>query len=165
MFDKYGEFDSAEEINMAAAGQLEQGDTNAIREIAKENGLDPEDAEDYIDGAVTELCNPLMAAYGKIKVESEELEPKEIVEDWINYIRKRCTENEDMARAVRRKRKTVEGCIAELLKWSFKNAYDVDSKIVKASGISASKVRMGIPGMATAYKLIDKYYLEGGASK
>ena len=160
MFDKYGEFDSAEEINKAAAGQLEQGDVEAIKEIAEENGLDPEDAEDYIDGIVEELCNPLMAAFGKIKIESEELKPKEIICDWIDYIRRRCTESEDMAKAVRKKGKTLEGCIAELLKWSFKNAYSVDSKIVKAAGVSAS-VKMGIPGMATAYKLIDKYYLGG----
>ncbi len=164
MFDKYGEFNSADEINKAAAGQLAQGDTDAIIEIAAENGLDPEDAQDYIDGVATELCNPLMAAYGKIKVESEQLKPQEIVEDWINYIKMKCTENENMAIAVRRKGKTVEGCIASLLKWSFSHAYNVDNKIVKASGIRASNVKMGIPGMATAYRLIDEYYL-GGAAK
>lgn len=59
MFDTFGEFDSAEEINKAAAGQLAQGDTQAIRDIARENGLDSADAEDYIAGDVTELCNPL----------------------------------------------------------------------------------------------------------
>lgn len=65
MFEVFGEFDSAEEINKAAAGQLAQGDTQAIRDIARENGLDLADAEDYIDGEVSELCNPLMAALGK----------------------------------------------------------------------------------------------------
>ena len=30
MFDTFGEFDSAEDINKAAAGQLAQGDTQAI---------------------------------------------------------------------------------------------------------------------------------------
>lgn len=160
MFDIYGEFDSAEEINKAAEGQLKQGDYEAIKEIAKENGLDTEDAEDYIEGCVQELCNPLMAAFGKIKIESEELEPKEIVCDWIEYIRKKCTESEEMAEAVRKKGKTLEGCIAELLKWSFKNSYYIDEKIKKAAGISSS-VKMGIPGMATAYGLIEKYYLGG----
>ena len=48
MFDTFGEFDSAEEINKAAAGQLAQGDTQAIKDIARENGLDPADAEDYL---------------------------------------------------------------------------------------------------------------------
>ena len=63
MFDKFGEFDSAEEINEAAAAQLEEGDIEAVYAIARENGIDREDAEDFIDGAVPELANPLMAAY------------------------------------------------------------------------------------------------------
>ena len=40
MFEKYGEFDSAEEINEAVKAQLEEGDTDAILEIAMENGID-----------------------------------------------------------------------------------------------------------------------------
>ena len=108
MFEVFGEFDSAEEINKAAAAQLEHGDTQAIRYIARENGLDPLDAEDYIDGEVSELCNPLMAALGKIKVEEDELKPVEIVEDWVNYIKAQATEHPDMAVAVRRKGKTIK---------------------------------------------------------
>lgn len=160
MFDIFGEFNSAEEINKAAAGQLEQGDLEAVKEIARENGLDPEDAEDYINGCVQELCNPLMAAFGKIKVEADELKPKELILDWISYIRKRCTESDDMAIAVRKKGKTLKGCIAKLLLWSFKNSYSVDEDIVKAAGVNAS-VKMGIPGMATAYTIIDEYYMGG----
>ena len=146
MFEVFGEFDSAEEINKAAAAQLAQGDTQAIRDIARENGLDPADAEDYIDGEVSELCNPLMAV--------------EIVQDWINYIKAQVTEHPDMAVAVRRKGKTIKGCIAELLKWSFKNCYPVDKDIVKAAGVGAS-VKMGIPGMGRAYEIIKAYYLGG----
>lgn len=158
MFDKFGEFNSAEEINKAAAGQLAQADTEAIREIARENGLDPQDAEEYITGEVPELCNSLMAALGKIKVEEAELKPVEIVQDWINYIKTQVTEHPDMAIAVRRKGKTIKGCIAELLKWSFKNCYPVDKDIVKAAGVGAS-VKMGIPGMGRAYEIIKAYYL------
>ena len=44
MFDKFGEFDSAEEINRAAAAQLAEGDTEAVMAIALENGLDKDDA-------------------------------------------------------------------------------------------------------------------------
>lgn len=35
MFDKFGEFDSAEEINRAAAAQLKEGDLDAIKTIAE----------------------------------------------------------------------------------------------------------------------------------
>ena len=52
MYKKFGEFDSWEEINRAARAQLEEGDLDAIKEIAKENGLDPEDVEDFCTGAI-----------------------------------------------------------------------------------------------------------------
>ena len=58
MFEKFGEFDSCEEINRAAKAQLEEGDLEAIRTIAEENGLDPEDAEDFCTGAIEELTTP-----------------------------------------------------------------------------------------------------------
>lgn len=47
MFDKFGEFDSAEELNKAAEGLKEEGDKESLIELAKENGIDPEDTEDY----------------------------------------------------------------------------------------------------------------------
>ena len=52
MFDKFGEFDSSEEINKAAAGLLREGDRESIVILAKENGIDKADAEDYIDGVL-----------------------------------------------------------------------------------------------------------------
>ena len=58
MFEKFGEFDSCEEINRAAKAQLEEGDLEAIRTITEENGLDPEDAEDFCTGAIEELTTP-----------------------------------------------------------------------------------------------------------
>ena len=50
MFEKFGEFHSAAELNEAAAGFLEEGDRESIFALAQENGLDREDAEDYIEG-------------------------------------------------------------------------------------------------------------------
>ena len=104
LFEKFGEFDSAEELNRAAAAQLAEGDIDAIYGIAEENGIDREDAEDYIDGAAPELCSVLSAALGKLKVESAELKPAEIMEDWLSYIMIRCGESMDMAAAVRKVR-------------------------------------------------------------
>lgn len=159
MFEKFGEFDSAEEINRAAAAQLKEGDEEAIFAIAKENGIDKEDAEDFIDGLVDELVTPLMAAYGKLAVEEAELKPYEIMEDWFTYIKQRCAEDPSMAAAVRRKGKSLKGCLAEIMKWSFKNAKPVPDDIKKACGITYD-VRLGIPGMATAKHLITMYYKE-----
>lgn len=159
MFDKFGEFDSYKEINEAADGFLKEGDFDSLKELAVENGLDQADAEDYIDGMVPELCNELMAALGKIEVECKELKPKEIMEDWVQYIKVQCTDNRAMAAAVRTKGKNLKSCIAELLKWSFKNQIPIDNDIKKAAGVTAGKVTLGIPGMATAKKIINKYYL------
>ena len=65
MWDKFGEFDSVEELNRAAAGQKEEGDEEALIALAVENGLTKEDALDYMDGVVDELASSLMAAQGK----------------------------------------------------------------------------------------------------
>lgn len=97
MFEKFGEFDSCEELNRAAAAQLAEGDTDAIYTIAEENGIDREDAEDYIDGLVPELVTPLMAAYGKLAVEKKELKLEGIMEDWMEYIRIQCRDDGRMA--------------------------------------------------------------------
>lgn len=68
MFDQFGEFESCEELNRAAAGQKEEGDREALIALAKENGIDVEDAEDYMDGYIAALATPLTAAMGRIEV-------------------------------------------------------------------------------------------------
>lgn len=158
MFDKFGEFDSADEMNRAAAAQRKEGDNEAILAIAEENGIDREDAMDFIDGCVAAFVTPLMAAYGKLDIEAKEMKPYEIMEDWLQYIKLRCAEEPEMAVAVRRKGKSLKGCIAALLEWSMKNQRPVDSEILKAVKINY-KVTLGIPGMGRAKKIITEYYL------
>lgn len=162
MFEKFGEFDSYEEINRAAAAQLAEGDTEAIYAIAEENGIDREDAEEFIDGDAAELVTSLMAANGKLKVEAEELRPKEIMADWLDYIRIQCFEDMDMRLAVRKKGKSLKKCIAKLVNWSLEHAEDVDKDIVQAAGLpvwAQGRCKLGIPGMGTAKQLIKEYYL------
>ena len=159
MFDKFGEFDSAAELNAAAEGLLKEGDTDSIYVLAAENGIDKEDAQDYIEGTVPELANGLMAAYGKLDVEAKGLNPYEIMNDWLQYVKVRCQEDPAMAAAVRRKGRSLKGCIGALLKWSFQNQRDVDKDIVKAAGASAGRVTLGIPGMGRAKQIITEYYL------
>lgn len=161
MFDKFGEFDSAEEINLAAEGLFNEGDFESIKVLAAENGIDECFAEMYIEGAVQVLCDPMTAALGKIDIECAELKPAEIMADWVEYIKTRCAESRRWQKAVRRKGKTIKGCIGALLSWSFKNQQTIDKDIIKAAGVSANKVTLGIPGMGRAKKEITKYYLEG----
>lgn len=162
MFDQFGEFDSWEEINEAAQGQKNEEDKESLINLAVENGIDKEDAEDYFDGILSELCNPILAAQGKLKIEKEEYKKhnkeKNIIDDWISYIENLVSTNDDFALQIRKKGKSIKGCIGALLKYSFGHQVNVDKDIIKESGIKASKVTMGIPCMQQAHKIIKEYY-------
>lgn len=164
MWDRFGEFDSAAEINELAVNLRKEGDADSLKELARENGLDPELAEAFLNGDLLYLCDDMAAAIGKIEIEAAELKPVEIMADWVEYLKARCFEDAGTARAVRRKGKSLKGAIAALLTWSFKNQQAVDKDIIKAAGVSAGKVTLGIPGMARAKQLMAEYYL-GGSRK
>ena len=61
MFDKFGEFDSVEELNEEARKLKEAGDEDRMKELCEENGIDIEDAEDDMDGCFEELTNTSLA--------------------------------------------------------------------------------------------------------
>ena len=161
MFEKFGEMNSFEEINELAENLFNEGDTESLKVMAEENGILPEFVQMYLQGDVPVLCDALTAALGKIDVEAAELKPKEIMEDWVEYLRGQCMENEVLAHQVRKKGKNLKGCIAALLSWSFKNQQTVDKDILKAAGVSTGKVTLGIPGISRARKIILSYYMEG----
>lgn len=165
MFEIFGEFNSAEELNRAAAGQKSEGDKEALITLAEENGIDEEDALDYFDGVTEELCTPLMAAIGKLDVEAAEIKGMDnmIFTDWLDYIKSQCAEQEGIAIAVRWKSKSLKGCMGALLKWSFQKAVAVDEGIKKAAGINNANVKLGIPDMRTATAIINRYYMTKGA--
>ena len=168
MFDKFGNFDSYEEINKAAAGQKKEGDKDALIALAEENGLGKDEAEDYISGEAEILCSPLSAAVGKLEIEAADLKPKGIMKDWIDYIMQLCIEEYDvpfpnnlgMCLAVRRKNKSLKGCMGRLLKWGHDNMQEIDAEIKKAAGFTGN-VKLGMPGILEARMIIKKYYLEG----
>lgn len=161
MFDKFGEMDTFREINELAENLFNEGDTASIKTMAKENGIDKEYVEMYLSGDIPVLCDAMTAALGKIDVEVADLKPKEIMKDWVEYLRGQCMENELLAFNVRKKGKSLKGCIAALLMWSFKNQQPIDKGIIKAAGVSAGKVTLGIPGMARAKQIITDYYMGG----
>lgn len=72
MFEKFGEFNSAEELNMTADGLLNEGDIASLKELAAENGIDKEDLQDYIDGYVEDLATVSSAALGRLDVEEKQ---------------------------------------------------------------------------------------------
>lgn len=159
MFEKFGEFNSAEEINACAAGLKDERDEQSLYDLAEENGLAKEDAEDYLDDCVDELCNTSMAALGKLEVEEKAIGATHVMVDWVSYIKTQCIKDEQMARAVRMKGKTLVGCMGAILKEAYATRMDVPSEIVKAAGIGAGKVQLGMPGMARVNEIIKNYYL------
>ena len=161
MFDKFGEMNSYTEINELAANLLQEGDLDSLKELAKENGIPDDYVEMYLEEAIPSLCDSTSAAIGKIDVECMKLKPKELMLDWVEYIKGLCMENEMIAHQVRKKGKTLQGCMAVLLEYSFKNQITVDKAIIKAAGVSAGKVTFGVPGMAKAKELIRDYYMGG----
>lgn len=162
MEKKFGIFESSEEINRAAAAQLQQGDTEAVLLIAKENGIDEEDAKDYINGDVTELCTPLMAAFGKLKVESEDVEIFGAFEMWKGYIMEGAANDSDLCAAIMKKDKTLIGALAAVLKEESKHRKNIDKKICKEAGIP-SNVPMSTLTKPEQIKALRSYYLGGAA--
>lgn len=164
MFDRFGEFDSAKGINETAVNLRREGDNDSIYALARENGIDREMVDAFVAGDILYICDAMSAAIGKISVEEQELKPKEIMADWTEYIRSEAFEDESMAIAVRRKGKSLKGCIAEILKWAFAHQTEISPDIVRAAGVKAGKVTLGEPGMATAKQIIRQYY-KGEAAK
>ncbi len=171
MFDKYGEFDSADEMNRAAAAQLAEGDTAAVLAIAEENGLDQADAEDYIDGMEPVLASPLMAADGKLTVEAADIGIQEgILSLWLGQIRQLCTEDPALCLAVRKKGKRLAECLAAMIRYSFEHKVRVSDKVVDLVKVQHNgktvpmqkPLYLGFPDNAKAKELIRDYYLGGG---
>lgn len=158
MFEKFGEFDSYEEINRAAKAQLEEGDLEAIKTIAKENGLDPEDAEDFCTGAIEELTTQSLSAMGKLELEAKDLSLTGALRDWTDFIKQLCLEDEEMAIAVRRKVKSLKGCMAMILKKAFGEKTQLDDRITKAAGLRPP-LYISIPRKAQIKEIVREYYL------
>lgn len=177
MFGKFGEFNSAEEINRKAEELFNMQDLDGIRALAAENGIPQEYAQAYCEGDLPELCDGLTAAVGKLDMEEQEIVMVGVMEDWLNYIQAQCMESEEMAAAVRKKGKNLKDCLGKLLLWSLMNQKKVDKgvlasaeKQIKEQKIALNKygieprwlkyTRIGIPNMSTARQLIREYYLQ-----
>ena len=164
MFEKFGEFDSVEEINRAAAAQKEEGDEEAVVTIALENGLSRDDAEDYMDDCTDGLATPLQAAVGKLRLESEDLKLSGVLMDWVNELMDLCIDDTDFQRAVRKKGKDLAGFIALTAEKGFEQRCLVDKRIVEKTKevkkiAGSHDFAIGIPDKKTRKELAKEYYL------
>lgn len=165
MYEKFGEFDSFEELNRAAAAQKAEGDDEALFALAQENGLDKEDVEDYLDGIVEKLATVSMAAIGKLKLEKEDLKLGGVLSDWVDELMEMCMESQGLAAAVRKKGKDLAGYIAATADSGWKNRVIVDKRIVNKTRevkkiIGTHEFAIGIPDRKTRRELARAYYLE-----
>ena len=167
LFERFGEFDSAEELNATAEGLKEEGDMESLKALAVENGLEEADAEDYMDGAVDTLTNPLMAALGKLDVEAKELELDGMLLDWLAELKSMCADSGAMAAAVRKTGNELACCIGTMIAYGFEHKTKVSDKIVDVTKVKHNgKVEplrkpcyLGAPNKAEVKKIVRAYYL------
>jgi hypothetical protein len=164
MFEKYGEFDSAEEINAKAAELKVLGDRAALRELAMENGLDPEDAEDYADGIIEDdLCTVFMAAQGKIKVEMEAMKLTREFEMLADELQ---AEIQDLklAAGVRRKGKSLAEYLAKVIDKGYQDAItppkEILDKVTAVPKQYLQHLKTGMPNKAERKTIMTEYFGE-----
>lgn len=146
LFEKFGEFDSAAEINRAAAAQLAENDHDALRILAKENGIDEMDAQDYIDGMLPELCTIQTAAIGKLDVEVADLYKLPMtMQGWVDHIKTMVMDDPDFAAGVRQKGKSLIGLFARLIMAISKNRMNVPIDIVREARKLDSSLPNNLP--------------------
>lgn len=170
LFPKFGEFDSYEEINRAAEAQLKEGDKDAIKLLAKENGLDEMDAEDYMSGFSEELCTEFSAAVGKIQKETEYLKPSMTLEAWNTYLFEMLTADTtasdgkfNLCVAVRKKGKYLSELYAKIIVECFNTKAKVPKEVEDECRILDKSIPntfyMGDISRARLKEIVREYYL------
>lgn len=162
MFDKFGEFGSAEEINRAADAQKKEGDTEAVKLLAKENGIDKEDTEDYLDGVIEELCTPLTAAIGKIEVEAESMGLFGVFLSWKEVMVDEAIKDPELQMAIRKKGKSLKDAMAAVLTRESKARKAIPGEIARAAKIPAN-TQVSTMTTKDQKKALLEYYLGGKA--
>lgn len=168
MWDRFGQFGSAEEINRAAAAQKAEGDEEALVALAIENGLDREDAEDYMDGATNKLCTPMSAAIGKLRMEAEHLELKnelaELYEEIVTVLFSN-DKRDFIMRGIMRTDRSLAGYLAKVIDKGYEKAVTPNREILdKVTAIPQqyrSQMKTGMPSKADRWGIMQEYYDSG----
>ena len=149
MYKAFGNFDSAEEINACAAELMAAGNTEKVKELAKENGIPEFFADSYISGESEELTDWMNAAIGKLDIEADGHKDKYVPAHPVaDYLKSLCIE-EQFARCVRRRTKSMDACM---------------SHIEKKTGELVEQGIMYAPDM-TVFRWARDYYLGEGDEK
>lgn len=150
MYEIFGEFDSAEELNLCAAGLKAEGDKDNLLVLAKENGIEEAMVTMYLEDTTPTLIDIFGAMCGKLAVEQKEgktgIAPAQAI---IDYLSITGFEKEELAIAIRRKGKSLEKCCEEISDAAF--------EMIKEKHW---QVTVNIPDL-TVFKIAEAYYLKG----
>lgn len=145
MFEKFGEFKTVEELNMAAAGFLKEGYTESIVALAQENGIDGEDAQDYIDGMTEEFAMPVTAALGRLaKIKEEDIDKEKNMQYRANrnmicmMLRNMATE-QDVAAGILKEPNIVAAVVEDMKKHNIYTGTDEDLRRIIRAHIAGEK--------------------------
>ena len=165
MEKKFGTFQTIEELNRAAAAQKKEGDFEALKAMAAENGFEEADAEDYFDTDIEPFATPLMAAQAKLDLEAKDLNLQSQLLDWKNFIALFCNGNDALCEAIFHPDKHLLDVLAAGLKLASRNRITVDRRITKAAGLPESAGQIGMVGRDELRKIVMDYYLSGKAGE
>lgn len=167
LFGKYGEFDSAEEINREATARKAKGDLEAVKAIAAENGIDEMDAQDFFEGVIPELCTPLTAAIGKLDAEAGSLDhlPMMMIA-WKEIIQGMLADsgNENLIRGIRKKGKRLAELFGRLIVECSKSRVNTPKEIVDYARKIDKNIPSTLPTADLSLKrfkeLVKEYYID-----
>lgn len=162
MFDKFGEFDSFEEINRAAEAQKAEGDLEAIKAICRENGIDEFEAEDFFNGLTEQVCTAQMAAAGKLEVEKAEMKLEREFVMLTEELMRTCLESPGLAAGVRKKGKSLAGYLAKIIDKGYEDAVAPPKAILDKVTAVPSQYRQhmktGMPSKRDRMEIMRAYY-------
>ena len=148
MFDVFGNFDSVEELNACAKGLLEEQDLEHLKVLAEESGIPDGIREVYEQHLSEELVDLVNAALGKLQIELKEETDGMPAGEIVSYLSMRCFEKETLAKAVRRKNRTLKECLQNIRK-------EAEKRVKERRG--AQMVAM--PDLEV-FAMAEEYYLE-----
>ena len=165
IFTKFGEFDSAEEINRAAEAQKAEGDLEALKALADENGIDLMDAEDFFNGDIPELCTVLSAALGKLEIEKADIGINDMTYGaWTAAIQVMLSDDSQLCIGYRKKGKRLAVILGRATAQCSKSRTNAPKKIVdearKIDSSIPSPLPMGAISIAEFKEMVKEYYLK-----
>lgn len=144
-------------LNQQAEHLREEGDLKELEKLCEANGIDKEDASDYMEGYISELFTPFILAAAKLKKERDAFKdlPTALslyTDEIINM-----AQDKEIAEGILKDNKNLAEALGAIVKQASKTRKAIPKEISKAAGIPEN-VPMGDVDKPTFEKLIKEYY-------